>query len=830
MDEYGVYESTPIKGSNQNSATKPTQNNNNSNLMPQDLIKVCVRIRPLLKDEKDQKELMPWSWYQNSIAANPITYTKRSTTGQILEFLHSSPNTFTFDHLFDPDSTNTEIFESCVKKVVGSSMGGFHGSVFTYGQTSSGKTYTMNGAQNQPGVIPQAIYYCFQAIDEFPDREFLIRVSYIEVYNEQLRDLLNVESTNIKLQFDPKLGTVLSGVKEQVVLNYEQVITLIKLGETHRHIGSTNMNEKSSRAHTIFKIIVESKERGNLGSSAPVRVSTLNLVDLAGSENAKMTNSKGERAKEAKFINQSLLTLSTIIQRLSEDHQNNTPSKTQHLPYRDSKLTRLLENALNGNAYIVIICTISPTLRCLEESTHTLKFGQRAKFIRLQAKVNEQLDDKTLLKAYRQEIEELKLKLKELEAQQILQQQQQQIIFSQQTPSQTTSPSTNTATNYTSPSSINTNNVTNTNNNNNYSTEASEKIEEEQLNMLAMIEEMEKLILKADVTKTINKKPPRLSHESMDQISTINNNSSFSMLDQAPSSNVDLLSTSSLDINNNDNINNLSSNDLTANTTANNRISQRSKLPVNPFSSKRLSLKTPQNPFENNNEKDKTSPNSNQTIQQTQQQDEERKNYLIQKELMNESIPLIDDSMLRESSASIVFEPPKPDQYSEKPVNKQTNPGVTFQEDSHEVKLRQSAIPLSSYPNTRLVRTLTREKSMQLDGLLQFYSKLENNAEKLGITAPTTEHASNQIQKHHTHSHDVPALLTIPSNDSVDIDQGIGRSLSRSMSIYSNDGNNTNNNGVFVEAEEENTVLTGVSKMLLMLKDYISKTNVAHRY
>lgn len=181
-----------------------------------------------------------------------------------------------------------------------------------------------------------------------------------------MKDLLNTEPSVIKIQFDPKQGTVINGAKEPVVLSADQTIALIHAGESQRHIGSTDMNLKSSRAHTLFRITIESRERtGGDGSanatgnqSGRIRVSTLNLIDLAGSESAKLTNTKGERAREAKYINQSLLTLSLIIHKLSEAQSAN--SKRQHLPYRDSKLTRLLESALDGNARIGIVCTISP--------------------------------------------------------------------------------------------------------------------------------------------------------------------------------------------------------------------------------------------------------------------------------------------------------------------------------------------------------------------------------------------------------------------------------------------------------------------------------------
>lgn len=215
----------------------------------------------------------------------------------------------------------------------------------------------MNGSAKQPGIIPQTIYDCFEYISSMSDREFLFRVSYLEVYNETVNDLLNPQPSQIKIMHDPKLGTVLSGVKEQIVMTAEQVIALLQGGEAHRHVGSTDMNEKSSRAHTLFRLIVESKERsapdkpegaactgprakpGAKRAAAGIRVSTLNLIDLAGSENAKMANTAGklERGREGKCINQSLLALSTIIQRLSEEKAGGAK---QHIPYRDSKLTR----------------------------------------------------------------------------------------------------------------------------------------------------------------------------------------------------------------------------------------------------------------------------------------------------------------------------------------------------------------------------------------------------------------------------------------------------------------------------------------------------------
>eukprot|EP01033_Poteriospumella_lacustris_P002781 gene2781-2021_t len=344
------------------------------------------------------------------------------------EYFLAQQSAYAFDRVFAPDATTSAIFDEVVRDIVASTMQGMHGSVFMYGQTASGKTFTMNGAPpgqspgqspGQTGVIPLAVHACFDSVALYPDREFLVRVSYVEVYNEQLRDLLAPDAAAappVRILHDPRLGAVLTGVKEHVVLDFAQVAALLRHGESQRHVGATEMNEKSSRAHTLFRVVVESKERA--ARHGPVRVSTLNLVDLAGSESAKMTNSRGQRLQEARHINQSLLALSTVIQRLSEDHSHHghgaagAPRRTQHLPFRDSKLTRLLETALDGNGRIAVICTVSPTLRCVEETANTLKFGARAKLIQMHAKVNEALDDKTLLRAYREEIEQLKRRLR----------------------------------------------------------------------------------------------------------------------------------------------------------------------------------------------------------------------------------------------------------------------------------------------------------------------------------------------------------------------------------------------------------------------------------
>ena len=199
-----------------------------------DNVQVCVRVRPLLKDERDRKETYSWSWENKSITQTQFpkrrkhsSIARSSSEPTTVSSAAATASTYTFDHLYTPEHSNEDIFSSVVQKIVLKAMRGFHGSVFTYGQTSSGKTFTMNGTAKQPGLIPQAIYMCFDSVAQFREREFLFRVSYLEVYNETVHDLLSPDIAQIRIiqQTDPKAGagTILTGVTEQVVMNPEQV-------------------------------------------------------------------------------------------------------------------------------------------------------------------------------------------------------------------------------------------------------------------------------------------------------------------------------------------------------------------------------------------------------------------------------------------------------------------------------------------------------------------------------------------------------------------------------------------------------------------------------
>ncbi|XP_023530634.1 kinesin-like protein KIN-7D, mitochondrial isoform X2 [Cucurbita pepo subsp. pepo] len=282
-------------------------------------------------------------------------------------------------------------------------MEGVNGTVFAYGVTSSGKTHTMHGDQNSPGIIPLAIKDVFSIIQDTPGREFLLRVSYLEIYNEVINDLLDPTAQNLRVREDAQ-GTYVEGIKEEVVLSPGHALSFIAAGEEHRHVGSNNFNLFSSRSHTIFTLMIESSAHGDEYDG--VIFSQLNLIDLAGSESSK-TETTGLRRKEGAYINKSLLTLGTVIGKLSE-------GKASHVPYRDSKLTRLLQSSLSGHGHVSLICTVTPASSNMEETHNTLKFASRAKRVEIYASRNKIIDEKSLIKKYQREISTLKQELDQL--------------------------------------------------------------------------------------------------------------------------------------------------------------------------------------------------------------------------------------------------------------------------------------------------------------------------------------------------------------------------------------------------------------------------------
>ncbi|KAD6453624.1 hypothetical protein E3N88_08329 [Mikania micrantha] len=353
-------------------------------------INVAVRARPLSPEDV---KTSPWRISGNSILfANPSTK-------------------FDFDRIFMEDCKTVDVYESRTKDIVSAAIGGFNGTVFAYGQTNSGKTHTMRGSSIEPGVIPLAVHDLFDMIQQEIDREFLLRMSYMEIYNEEINDLLAPEHRKLQIHESIERGIFVAGLKEEIVTSPKQVLKFMEYGEAHRHIGETNMNLHSSRSHTIFRMIIESREKVEdedvENSCDAVRVSVLNLVDLAGSERAAKTGAEGVRLKEGSHINKSLMTLGTVIKKLSEGAE----SQGGHVPYRDSKLTRILQPALGGNANTAIICNITLAQIHADETKSSLQFASRALRVTNCVHVNEILTDAALLKRQKKEIEELRAKL-----------------------------------------------------------------------------------------------------------------------------------------------------------------------------------------------------------------------------------------------------------------------------------------------------------------------------------------------------------------------------------------------------------------------------------
>ncbi|KAL1218214.1 Kinesin-like protein KIN-7N [Cardamine amara subsp. amara] len=354
---------------------------------------VAVRVRPPAPELSPENGSSLWKVEDNRISLHKSLDTPITTSS------------YAFDHVFDESSTNASVYELLTKDIIHAAVEGFNGTAFAYGQTSSGKTFTMTGSETDPGIIRRSVRDVFERIHMISDREFLIRVSYMEIYNEEINDLLAVENQRLQIHEHLERGVFVAGLKEEIVSDAEQILKLIDSGEVNRHFGETNMNVHSSRSHTIFRMVIESRGKENSSSDA-IRVSVLNLVDLAGSERIAKTGAGGVRLTEGKYINKSLMILGNVINKLSD-----SAKLRAHIPYRDSKLTRILQPALGGNAKTCIICTIAPEEHHIEESKGTLQFASRAKRITNCAQVNEILTDAALLKRQKLEIEELRMKL-----------------------------------------------------------------------------------------------------------------------------------------------------------------------------------------------------------------------------------------------------------------------------------------------------------------------------------------------------------------------------------------------------------------------------------
>ncbi len=311
---------------------------------------------------------------------------------------------FAYDHVFPGYFQNEAVYDTVGASIVKSSvLDGLNGTIFAYGVTSSGKTHTMMGDEETPGIVPHAVTDLYDHIASCDKSKiFKVSMSMIEIYNEVVNDLLDPTNTNLRLRENTKNNreVYVENLKEEPIGSIEEALEVIAIGNEHRKIGATAFNEGSSRSHTVIKVTIEASDRPEFlkdKASAARTVSTLTMVDLAGSESAKAEVNKNQRV-EGSFINKSLLTLGTVIHKLSD-------GGAQHIPFRDSKLTRILSNSLSGNgARIAVVCTITPASTQAEETHNTLKFASRAKTITIEAKRNEIMDQAALVAKYQQEI------------------------------------------------------------------------------------------------------------------------------------------------------------------------------------------------------------------------------------------------------------------------------------------------------------------------------------------------------------------------------------------------------------------------------------------
>jgi kinesin family protein 3/17 len=350
-------------------------------------VKVAIRVRPMNKHEKEQNSTIcvDVDTGNNSVA---VTSNKNDT------------KTFQFDYVYPMDTTQREIYDQVAFPIVDSIFQGYNGTIFAYGQTGCGKTYTMMGVVDNPelkGIIPNAFSHIFGFIKtEGESKKFLVRCSFVEIYNEEVRDLLVNNNQKLAIKEDPKKGTFVKDLTYVTLKDTEDIQKCLDRGNKNRHVGATSMNDQSSRSHSLFTVYLEIEENGK------IRSGKLNLVDLAGSERVGKTNATGQTFDEGKKINLSLTALGSVIDALSFNKK--------YIPYKDSKLTRLLADSLGGNTKTVMFANISPASYNYDETVGTLRYASRAKLIKNAPKVNEDPKD-ALLRKYEEEIKKLKEQL-----------------------------------------------------------------------------------------------------------------------------------------------------------------------------------------------------------------------------------------------------------------------------------------------------------------------------------------------------------------------------------------------------------------------------------
>ncbi|CAH8555979.1 unnamed protein product [Heterobilharzia americana] len=364
-----------------------------------DNVKVAVRCRPMSEKEVS----MNYRTVTTISELDGCVTLKRSDSGD------DPPKCFIFDFVFGCNSKQTDIYNRVARPIVEKVLEGYNGTIFAYGQTGTGKTFTMEGVRSVPelrGIIPNSFAHIFGAIAKADtNTRFLVRVSYLEIYNEEVRDLLGKDKTaSLDVKERPDIGVYVKDLSSFVVHSPNEMDKLMSFGNKNRVTGATNMNEHSSRSHAIYTVTIECSENTEKNKTL-LRQGKLHLVDLAGSERQAKTGATGKRLQEANKINLSLTTLGNVISALVD-------GKSTHVPYRNSKLTRLLQDSLGGNSKTAMIANISPSDYNYDESLSTLRYANRAKNIKNKAKINEDPKD-AMLRQFQKEIEQLRKQLEE---------------------------------------------------------------------------------------------------------------------------------------------------------------------------------------------------------------------------------------------------------------------------------------------------------------------------------------------------------------------------------------------------------------------------------
>lgn len=373
---------------------------------------VAVRVRPISKIEQS-KNLFPIVKAMDEkfvTVQDPMTTKNEGDplTNQVSGGVKEKQ--YAFDFVFDENTEQRTVFDKTTQILVDGVLDGYNATVFAYGATGAGKTYTMLGKPGQQGIFGYAFEELFRQMEEqAKNKEFKIKMSFIEIYNESIFDLLLPNEKPLDLREDAMKGVHVAGISEIRAESTKEVLELLYIGNQNRSTEATDANDESSRSHALLMVTVEHKEK-DLGEEAEVKIGKFSLIDLAGSERASQTNNTGIRLVEGANINRSLLALGNCITLL---YQNSERKIKKYIPFRDSKLTRLLKDSLGGNSKTVMIANVSPTNIAYDETSNTLKYASRAKNIKTHVKRNV-LSQSFSASKYQSIISNLKKKVTEL--------------------------------------------------------------------------------------------------------------------------------------------------------------------------------------------------------------------------------------------------------------------------------------------------------------------------------------------------------------------------------------------------------------------------------